>query len=429
MVTNPLQIAVNLPTMTPTTRADLHVHSTASEFSKLGVQRALGLPECATPPDEVYELAKRRGMDFVTITDHDTIDGALEIADRPDVFVSEELTAAFRGEPQQVHILCYGITPDDHARLQELASDVEAVAEYLHRQEIACALAHPFYAVAAPLAARHRRRLAELFPIWEVRNGSRAPELNLPAAVYIDTHGGTGIGGSDDHAGVDVGRTWTEAPAAATPHEYLAHLRAGRVDDHGDQGSAAKWAHAAMALTVRALGRGDGDAPADPAAVMRIVERVMSQGDARSGTTGSDLGPEDARALLRAWLASIGLGLTDAELLAWMQSDDFSHAGCAGARAAGTSASSSTRSGRCSPRPARARAGARRCWGSSTPACRSCPTRRPPPSSAARSRSCRSAARSPCGSRSSPTRSAACTASRTRSTRSATAASPASRST
>ena len=230
------------------TRADLHVHSTASEESKLGVQRALGLPECATPPEEVYELAKRRGMDFVTITDHDTIAGALEIADRPDVFVSEELTASFRGEPQQVHVLCYGITPDDHDRLQALAGDVEAVAEYLHEQEIACALAHPFYAVAAPLAARHRRRLAQLFPVWEVRNGSRAPELNLPAAVYIDTHGGTGIGGSDDHAGVDVGRTYTEAPAAATPAEFLAHLRAGRVDDCGDQGSAAKWAHAAMAL-------------------------------------------------------------------------------------------------------------------------------------------------------------------------------------
>ena len=53
-------------------------------------------------------------MDFVTITDHDTIDGVLEIADRPDVFVSEELTARFRGEPQAVHVLCLGITPDDH---------------------------------------------------------------------------------------------------------------------------------------------------------------------------------------------------------------------------------------------------------------------------------------------------------------------------
>ena len=74
-------------------RADLHCHSTASQESKLGVQRAAGLPECATPPEEVYELAKRRGMDFVTITDHDTISGVLQIADRPDVFVSEELRA------------------------------------------------------------------------------------------------------------------------------------------------------------------------------------------------------------------------------------------------------------------------------------------------------------------------------------------------
>src|ERR671910_433871 len=101
--------------MTPrsTSPVDLHCHSTASAVSKLGVQRALGLPECATPPEEVYELAKRRGMDFVTITDHDTIDGALEIAARhDDAFVSEELTAWFRGEPQAVHILVYGITPD-----------------------------------------------------------------------------------------------------------------------------------------------------------------------------------------------------------------------------------------------------------------------------------------------------------------------------
>src|SRR6187455_2731785 len=132
-------------------RADLHCHSTASQVSKLGIQRSAGLPECATPPEEVYELAKRRGMDFVTITDHDTIDGVMEIADRPDVFVSEELTARFAGEPQAVHVLCLGITPDDHERLQALAGDVEAVAVYLHGNRIACALAHPFYAVAAPL--------------------------------------------------------------------------------------------------------------------------------------------------------------------------------------------------------------------------------------------------------------------------------------
>ncbi|HET9593033.1 MAG TPA: PHP-associated domain-containing protein, partial [Solirubrobacterales bacterium] len=206
----------------------------------------------------MYELAKRRGMDFVTITDHDTIDGCLELADRPDCFVSEELTARFAGEPQAVHVLCYGITPGDHEWLQAHSGDVEACAAYLHEREIVCALAHPFFNVAAPLTRRHRRRLAELFPIWEVRNGSRAAELNMPAVVYIETHGGTGIGGSDDHAGVDIGRTFTEAPAAATPEEFLAHLRRGDAEARGEQGSAAKWAHAAMALATRALTFGGG---------------------------------------------------------------------------------------------------------------------------------------------------------------------------
>ncbi|WP_028065574.1 glycosyltransferase [Solirubrobacter soli] len=309
-----------------TSRADLHCHSTASEESKLGVQRALGLPECATPPEEVYSLAKRRGMDFVTITDHDTIDGVMTIADRPDVFVSEELTAHFRGEPQAVHILCLGITPDDHDWLQAHSHDVEVVAHYLHENEITCALAHPFYAVEAPLLPRHRRRLAQLFDTWEVRNGSRARELNHPAAIYVETHGGTGVGGSDDHAGVDIGRTWSMTPEAATTTEFLAHIRAGRVSAHGEQGSAAKWAHAAMALAIRALGRGEATDAPDPAAVLRMVERVMLEGDARTGAIGCDLGPEDARALLRAWLDAVDLHMSEAELLALLQSDGFSHA-------------------------------------------------------------------------------------------------------
>lgn len=309
-----------------TSRVDLHCHSTASELSKLGVQRALGLPECATPPEEVYELAKRRGMDFVTITDHDTIAGALAIADRPDVFVSEELTAWFKGEPQAVHVLCFGITPDDHEWLQAHADDVEQVAEYLHERDIACALAHPFYAVEAPLTARHRRRLAQLFGVWETRNGSRARELNAPSAVYIETHGGTGVGGSDDHAGVDIGRTFTETPVVHTWREYLAHVRAGRATARGDQGSAAKWAHSAMALAIRSVGRGDGQRSVDPQAVFTMVERLMREGDVRTGAVGSDLGPDDARALLHAWLEAIELPLDESELLELLQGDDFGHA-------------------------------------------------------------------------------------------------------
>ncbi|HXR14314.1 MAG TPA: glycosyltransferase [Solirubrobacteraceae bacterium] len=285
------------------------------------------MPECATPPEEVYELAKRRGMDFVTITDHDTIEGALAIAGRPDTFISEELTASFHGEPQTVHVLCLGITPDDHEWLQAHAGDVEACAEYLAANRIVSALAHPFYAVGAPLTSRHRRRLAELFPIWETRNGSRAKELNMPAAIYVETQGGIAVGGSDDHAGIDIGRTFTLAPEAASPTEFIEHVRAGRVEPGGEQGSAEKWAHAAMALTVRALGH-DGDrAELEAARVLEIVERVLHDGDRREGPVAGNLAPADARALLRAWLVSVGLDdLSEAGLVAYMQDERFTHA-------------------------------------------------------------------------------------------------------
>ncbi len=309
---------------------DMHCHSTASHESRLGVQRAVGLPECATPPEEVYELAKRRGMDFVTITDHDTIDGVMEIADRPDVFVSEELTAHFRGEPQAVHVLCYGISGEDHEWLQAHSGDVELCAGYMLEREIVCALAHPYYTVAAPLSARHRRRLAELFGVWEIRNGARARELNRPAATYVATRDGIGIGGSDDHAGVDIGRTYTEAPFARTPQEFLAHVRRGEVLARGAQGSAAKWAHAAIALAARSFGRDGADGGRgrpDPARVMTMARRLLREGDARQGAVGSDVTPDDARCLLRAWLCAVELDhLDERQLIAHMQEDDFSHA-------------------------------------------------------------------------------------------------------
>ena len=402
-------------------RADLHCHSTASQVSKLGVQRALGLPECATPPEEVYALAKRRGMDFVTITDHDTIAGVLEIADRPDVFVSEELTARFRGEPQAVHVLCYGITPDDHDWLQAHAGDVEVIAEYLHEHQIVCALAHPFYAVEAPLTPRHRRRLAQLFEIWETRNGSRARELNHPAAIYVETHGGVGIGGSDDHAGVDIGRTWSATPPAATPAEFLAHVRAGEVSAHGEQGSAAKWAHAAMALAIRALGRGDRTDAPDPEAVLRMVERVMTEGDARSGSIvpsgnpgegrralcRSDLSPEDGQALLRAWLDAVDLRLSERDLLALLQSDGFSHAALERRARRYHERRLQDAVARAIAEPGRSRRPRRTC---SRPASRRSRTRPRRPSSPARRASWPRATTSPRGSPSWPTGSAACTA-------------------
>jgi glycosyltransferase involved in cell wall biosynthesis len=80
-----------------------------------------------------------------------------------------------------------------------------------------------------------------------------------------------------------------------------------------------------MALAIRSLGGGDAQ-PANPAAVLTIVERVMLEGDARSGQTGPDLCDTDALALLRSWLDAMALGIDEATLLRMLQDGELSHA-------------------------------------------------------------------------------------------------------
>src|SRR5690242_19035800 len=72
-------------TAAPAQRIDLHCHSDASNRAAEIVLNAIACPECYSSPEEVYAQAKRRGMDFITITDHDTIDGVLKLGARDDV--------------------------------------------------------------------------------------------------------------------------------------------------------------------------------------------------------------------------------------------------------------------------------------------------------------------------------------------------------
>ena len=85
---------------------DLHLHSKAStETGNWFLKNAL-LPESYTSPEDAYQKAKRLGMDFVTLTDHDTIAGALEIAHHPDAFISVEVTTRFPEDGTPLHVLC-----------------------------------------------------------------------------------------------------------------------------------------------------------------------------------------------------------------------------------------------------------------------------------------------------------------------------------
>ncbi len=108
--------------MTPVLRADLHVHTCHSKVS--GTLPFLGSRDCYSTPADVYRVAKARGMDLVAVTDHDSIDGALELLDaRPDatdVIVGEEVSCTLPDGAIIVHLGVYGMTEPLHRKVQSL---------------------------------------------------------------------------------------------------------------------------------------------------------------------------------------------------------------------------------------------------------------------------------------------------------------------
>ena len=114
-------------------KADLHLHSKYSDDPSTWAHKLSESPESYTEPEEIYRQAKSRGMDFVTITDHDDIRGALElvIAHPEDCFISCEVTTYFPEDSCKAHVLVYDITEAQYERMMQIRRDVYALAKYI----------------------------------------------------------------------------------------------------------------------------------------------------------------------------------------------------------------------------------------------------------------------------------------------------------
>jgi glycosyltransferase involved in cell wall biosynthesis/predicted metal-dependent phosphoesterase TrpH len=261
-------------------RCDLHVHSIYSTDSGNYALRRARLGESYTQPERVYRVCKARGMTHVTISDHNTVEGALQIADLPDTFLSEEVTTKFPEDDVPLHVLVWNLTEEDHRDLQPFRPTVYELVAFLRDRGLAHALAHPLYRMGPPLTASHVERMMLLFGVWEGRNGARSRESNelacrLAAAVKPEflaaiaerngmepAHAGriALTGGSDDHGALDVATTWTESPGV-TVDDFLASVARGEGAVNGAHGSTAKLAHAVAALFANAYRISGADLP------------------------------------------------------------------------------------------------------------------------------------------------------------------------
>ncbi len=266
---------------------DLHLHTAASGEATNWWVKAIGLGEATresnTTPEDAYEMVKRAGMDFVAITDHETLDGALTICDRLDVLVGEEINAVFPEDGSSVDVLVYGLGPEEHDLLQTLRHDIYRLVSALRELDLPHVLAHPLFAPEGRLSRAMVEKRMVLFGLWEVINGSRpAAQNRLAATIAASADASTlrqlavlhrlaspphtriaGVGGSDDHGGIYGGSTWTMTPRVDTVAGLLEALREGAVSAGGAHGSVDRMVHTGVRIASQAMAKPGRHSSAD----------------------------------------------------------------------------------------------------------------------------------------------------------------------
>ncbi len=226
---------------------DLHVHSRYSDRPSEWFLQRLGASLSYTEPEFVYDTAKERGMSFVTLTDHNTIDGSLELASKyKDAFTGAEITTYFPEDRCKIHLAIWGMTADQFDEIQDIRQDIYELRDYLREHQITYSVAHALYSINNKLSREHIEKLILLFDIFEIINGGMNEYVNntwyatlksltpermdeLAQKYSIQPWGEKSwikgfTGASDDHAGIFIGKTYTMA-SATTMDGFLEQVR------------------------------------------------------------------------------------------------------------------------------------------------------------------------------------------------------------
>lgn len=205
--------------------------------------------ESYNEPEELYRTLKRRGMDLVTVTDHDSIGAAEALRRHADFFLSEEVTCA-TPDGGEIHVGVYGMEERHHEPMQRRRGDLPCLLAYLGEQRLLHSVNHMFSSLTGPRTEGDFALFEERFPAFETRNGQMLAAANRSAAALAARSGKAQVAGSDAHTLASLGKTYTQVADACSAEEFLGGLRHGRATVHGENGDLVK-----LTLAVWAIGR------------------------------------------------------------------------------------------------------------------------------------------------------------------------------
>jgi glycosyltransferase involved in cell wall biosynthesis len=308
----------------PETRCDLHLHSSASIGNDEWYTRLFDCPESYAEPIQQYRLCKSRGMSLVTLTDHDSIAGGLQLIDRPDFFLSEEITAQFPENGCVMHVLAWNITPVQHDEIQERRRDIYRLSEYLTGAGIAHGLAHPLLSPSWQLDADTLEKLVLLFPTFEGLNGLIDARIEPDLTMLLDRltpeliaqlarkHGVAPRGatphrkaltaGSDDHVHRRCGAVYTEVVGAElSAGGFLERCMAGQTTLVGNQADLNAMALCVQHTTYNHLKQRQAERKGDRDPFVEMIDVIA--GRSKSAPTVDGAASHDADGFLASLLA------------------------------------------------------------------------------------------------------------------------------
>lgn len=182
--------------------------------------------ESYSAPQEVYETLKRRGMDLVTVTDHDSIDACEALRRHHDFFLSEEVTCRTpRGT--ELHVGVYDIAERDHIELQRRRDDLPALTAYLDERRLLFSVNHIFSGLTGRRTESDFDDFAAGFPAVEILNGQMLAVANRYAEAFAARNRKAIVAGSDAHTLASLGRTYAEVHSARDRHQFVEGLKRG----------------------------------------------------------------------------------------------------------------------------------------------------------------------------------------------------------
>jgi len=245
-------------------RIDPHVHTRHSNAQSDWFLHFFKCPECATWPEELYHICRKRGMTHVTATDHNCLDGCLDLAARYDnVILGEEVSTVFPEDDVHEHVVVLGLDEAMHRDIAQLRHNIYEFARYLADKRLPHFVAHPlFNHKMGLLTLDHLERMALLFKGWETLGGARGKRSNALVHEFVASLTPERIAelaerheleplwpapwlkheyaGTDDHAGVYPGTNYIEFEAAdASPGAVVEGLRRGAFGQVGSPGCVA----------------------------------------------------------------------------------------------------------------------------------------------------------------------------------------------